>query len=90
MHSEYEGIGRFRWNHWRSIVISEKFKEALSEHYLAIMDMQDVMDCLRISRRGAYRLLVEDREIPSWKDEDGNWNVLRDDVIAYIEENGNA
>jgi hypothetical protein len=54
------------------------------------MDMQDVMDCLRISRRGAYRLLVEDREIPSWKDEDGNWNVLRDDVIAYIEENGNA
>jgi len=34
--------------------------------------------------------MVEDREIPSWKDEDGTWCTLRSDVIAYIDKNGNA
>lgn len=49
-----------------------------------IMDFLDVTSALRISGRTLYRL-IQQNELPAWKDEDGEWNILRQDVIKYLD-----
>ncbi|MDY2756467.1 MAG: helix-turn-helix domain-containing protein [Candidatus Treponema excrementipullorum] len=51
-----------------------------------ILDSRDLMTFLRISRRGLYRIL-KDKELHAFRDEDGEWNVLRDDLERWIEKN---
>lgn len=48
----------------------------------AILDKEDLMSALRISKSSLYKLL---HELKAWRDEDGEWNVLRDDLVAYVE-----
>ena len=51
-----------------------------------ILDSRDLMTFLRISRRGLYRIL-KNKELHAFQDEDGEWNVLRDDLERWIEKN---
>jgi len=67
-------------------VLSEKEKMLLREEFPAIMDTEDVMRLLRISRRTLYRMM-EDGTLTGWKDEDGEWNFARTDVLEYLEKN---
>ena len=53
----------------------------------AILDTEDLRHVLRISKSSLYKIL---RDLKAWKDEDGEWNVLRDDLIAYVERNTEA
>ena len=67
-------------------MLSEKEKMLLREEFPAIMDTEDVMRLLRISRRTLYRMM-EDGTLTGWKDEDGEWNFARTDVLEYLEKN---
>lgn len=49
-----------------------------------ILDLQDLTTVLRISKSTSYKLL---KELKAWKDEDGEWMILRDDLITWIEKN---
>lgn len=53
----------------------------------AILDTEDLRHVLRISKSSLYKIL---HMMKAWKDEDGEWNVLRDDLIAFIERNTEA
>lgn len=53
----------------------------------AILDMEDLRFVLRISKSSLYKVL---KELKAWRDEDGEWNVLRDDLIAFVERNTEA
>lgn len=50
----------------------------------AILDTEDLRNVLRISKSSLYKIL---HMMKAWKDEDGEWNVLRDDLIAFVERN---
>lgn len=52
-----------------------------------ILDRKDLRRELRISKSTLYKML---KELNAWRDEDGEWNVLRDDLIAYVERNTEA
>lgn len=49
----------------------------------AVLDREDLRALLRISKRGIDRILA-DPELHAWK-EDGEWNVLRSDLIEWLE-----
>lgn len=51
-----------------------------------ILDAQDLLKFLRISKRGLYRVL-HDPDLRAYKDDGGDWNVLRDDLAAWLEKN---
>lgn len=53
----------------------------------AILDTEDLRHVLRISKSSLYNIL---HMMQAWKDEDGEWNVLRDDLIAFVERNTEA
>ena len=53
----------------------------------AILDTEDLKSVLRISKSSLYNIL---HMMQAWKDEDGEWNVLRDDLIAFVERNTEA
>lgn len=69
-------------------MISEKMTAYIATEYAAVMDFLDLMSLLNVSERTVYRI-IEDGDIPAWKDEDG-WNFLRDDVIKYLAKQGNV
>lgn len=52
-----------------------------------ILDTEDLRHVLRISKSSLYKIL---HLMKAWKDEDGEWNVLRDDLIAFVERNTEA
>lgn len=67
-------------------MLSEKEKLILREEFPAIMDTEDVTRFLRISRRTLYRMM-EDGTLNGWKDEDGEWNFARTDILEYLDKN---
>lgn len=52
-----------------------------------ILGPEDLRSVLRISKSSLYNIL---RDLNAWKDEDGEWNVLREDLITYVERNTEA
>jgi hypothetical protein len=89
MHSRYGMDGACHPISWRITVISDKFRAIIEQEQPSIMNIQDLMNCLRICRRTAITL-VETKELPAWKDDEKNWCIARSDVIVYIDKNGNA
>lgn len=51
-----------------------------------MLDAEDLLNFLRISRRGLYRVL-HDPDLHAFKDEGGDWNVLREDLVSWLERN---
>lgn len=70
-------------------MLDEKIRLSLEAQLPAVMDFADVRNFLCVSQRTVYRL-IQHGEIPAWKDEDGDWNFLRSDIIKYLDENSNA
>lgn len=64
-------------------MLNEQEKNYIITTYPVIMDFADIMSLLQVSERTVYRL-ISSGEMPGWKEED-EWNVLRSDVIAYLE-----
>ena len=56
------------------------------ENLPVILDVTDLQEFLRISKRGLYRVL-HDPDLHAYKDEDGEWNILREDLAAWLEKN---
>lgn len=50
-----------------------------------ILDFNDLKQNLRLSDRSVWRMIADPR-LHAYKDEDGTWNVLRSDLIAWLEE----
>lgn len=86
MLSESAEVLDFFLKMWRGFVLSEKTKHVIEEQYPAIMDAEDVMKLLRISRRTLYRLM-EEGMLSGWKDEDSVWSFARSDIIEFLEKN---
>jgi len=63
-------------------------EQILKETLPAIMDIDDLCSCLNISYRSAIRMIHED-QITAFKDDDGEWNVLRDDFLDYLSKQSN-
>ena len=67
-------------------MLSEKTRLFITEQYPAIMDTDDVMRLLRISRRTLYRMMAEGL-LTGWKEEDEEWNFTRSDILDYLDRN---
>ena len=67
-------------------MLSEKTRLFITEQYPAIMDTDDVMRLLRISRRTLYRMMAEGL-LNGWKEEDEEWNFTRSDILDYLDRN---
>lgn len=67
-------------------MLSDKIKMQILEELPVILDIQDLMNYLHCSQRTVYRM-IEEKQINAFKDEDNEWNILRDDLIEYLDEN---
>ena len=67
-------------------MINVSEKDYILRTYPAIMDFDDLMQCLAASSRTVYRI-IEEKKIPAWK-ADGEWNFSRSDVLEYLDRNG--
>lgn len=70
-------------------MLSDNVKRSLEQELPVIMDFLDVTSALRISGRTLYRL-IQQNELPAWKDEEGEWNILRQDVINYLDKHSDT
>lgn len=57
------------------------------EDYPIIMNIKDIINFLRISKRGAYRVLNKLKECgKAFYIEGEGWNISKQDFIAWIDE----
>jgi excisionase family DNA binding protein len=68
-------------------MLSQELREDL-EKLPVIMSIPEVADALSICHYTVYRMIYEE-QLPAYKDEDGIWNVNREDLMKMISKNSN-
>ena len=65
--------------------MTESFLKEM-EDYPTIMNIKDIINFLRISKRGAYRVLNKLKEcVKSFYVEGEGWNIYKQDFIDWID-----
>jgi hypothetical protein len=68
-------------------MLSPELKAEL-EALPTIMSISDVAAALSTCHLTIYRMIYED-QLPAFKDGDGEWNILREDLIKVCSRNSN-
>ncbi|MBO4706906.1 MAG: helix-turn-helix domain-containing protein [Spirochaetaceae bacterium] len=64
-------------------MLNENAAVEMEKTLSCILDFQEVTNLFRISGRTLYRMMKDG--LPCWKDEDGQWNFLREDILSYMD-----